>query len=322
MLHRFNAYLQKLMPILTPLSLMIGVIFEKVGGHLLFLVPWIFAFMTFAGSLSINFEGLKTLKKYPKFIFITILFLHVLMPIWAYVLSALIVNDHLLTVGFILSVAVPTGVTSFIWINICKGNIPLGLSIILIDTILSPIIIPLIAKLAAGQIVAIDTMSIMIDLLWMIAFPSMLGMLMNEWGKSEFVKKLSRTFAPFQKVSIFLIVFINSSVIAPYLKNISWDIVGIILLVLVVSLSGYTFCLIIGHFLWRRIDLITTFVFTGGMRNIAVGVVVASTYFPSRVVLPVVFGMLFQQVLASQFSKGLEKYREKFDRNVGNEVKS
>lgn len=162
----------------------------------------------------------------------------------------------------------------------------------------------------------------MIDLLWMIAFPSMLGMLMNELGKSEFVKKLSRTFAPFQKVSIFLIVFINSSVIAPYLKNISWDIVGIILLVLVVSLSGYTFCLIIGHFLWRRIDLITTFVFTGGMRNIAVGVVVASTYFPSRVVLPVVFGMLFQQVLASQFSKGLEKYREKFDRNVGNEVKS
>ena len=198
-------------------------------------------------------------------------------------------NDHLLTVGFILSVAVPTGVTSFIWISICKGNIPLGLSIILIDTILSPLIIPLIAKLAAGQIVAIDTTSIMIDLLWMIAFPSMLGMLMNELGKSEFVKKLSRTFAPFQKVSIFLIVFINSSVIAPYLKNISWDIVGIILLVLVVSLSGYTFCLIIGHFLWRRIDLITTFVFTGGMRNIAVGVVVASTYFPSRVVLPVVF---------------------------------
>ena len=83
MLHRFNAYLQKLMPILTPLSLIIGVIFEKVGGHLLFLVPWIFAFMTFAGSLSINFEGLKSLKKYPKFIFITILFLHVLMPFWA-----------------------------------------------------------------------------------------------------------------------------------------------------------------------------------------------------------------------------------------------
>lgn len=81
---------------------------------------------------------------------------------------------------------------------------------------------------------------------------------------------------------------------------------------LVVSLSGYTFCLIIGHFIWKRMDLITTFVFTGGMRNIAVGVVVASTYFPPKVVLPVVFGMLFQQVLASQFSKVLEKYQEKF----------
>lgn len=51
----------------------------------------------------------------------------------------------------------------------------------------------------------------------------------------------------------------------------------------------------------------TTLVFTGGMRNIAIGVIVATTYFPSKVAMPVVFGMLFQQVLASVFSKVLQK---------------
>ncbi|WP_419958884.1 hypothetical protein [Psychrobacillus sp. BM2] len=51
----------------------------------------------------------------------------------------------------------------------------------------------------------------------------------------------------------------------------------------------------------------TTLVFTGGMRNIASGVIVATTYFPSKVAMPVVFGMLFQQVLASVFSKVLQK---------------
>lgn len=312
MLNKLNIHLQKLMPILTPLSLIVGVFLEDIGRHLLFLVPWIFAFMTFAGSLSINFEGFKSFTKYPKFILSAIAFLHIVMPIWAYILSRIIFNDHLLVVGFILSVAVPTGVTSFIWISICKGNIPLGLSIILIDTVLSPIVLPLLAFIVAGERVSIDTSSIMLDLLWMIVLPSIAGMLANEWTKGKIVGSWGKPLAPFQKISVFLIVMINSSVIAPYIKNITWEIFGIILAVLVVSLSGYTLCLIIGHFLWKRMDLITTFVFTGGMRNIAVGVVIASTYFPPKVVLPVVFGMLFQQVLASQFSKVLEKYQKKF----------
>ena len=50
-----------------------------------------------------------------------------------------------------------------------------------------------------------------------------------------------------------------------------------------------------------------TLVFTGGMRNIALGVIIATTYFPSKVAMPVVFGMLFQQVLASVFSKVIQK---------------
>ena len=131
---------------------------------------------------------------------------------------------------------------------------------------------------------------------------------MDKKGKSLSGSKL----APFQKISVFFIVMINSSVIAPYLKTLSMETVNVIILVFIVSVSGYTICLIVGHFLWKRMDLITTFVFTGGMRNIAVGVVVASTYFPPKVAMPVVFGMLFQQVLASQFSKVLEKYQEKF----------
>ncbi|WP_241747152.1 hypothetical protein [Lysinibacillus sphaericus] len=47
------------------------------------------------------------------------------------------------------------------------------------------------------------------------------------------------------------------------------------------------------------------------MRNIAVGVVIATTYFPPKTVMPVVFGMLFQQALASFFSRIVEQYQLK-----------
>lgn len=316
MLANLNNYLQKLMPILTPLSLIIGVILDDIGGYLLFLVPWLFALMTFIGSLSMNFQGLRSFTKYPVVILITIAFLHILMPIWAYFVATVLFNDHLLTIGFVLSVAVPTGVTSFIWVSICRGHLALCLSIILIDTILSPIILPLLVHVAVGQNIEIDTTSIMLDLLWMILLPSIAGVLLNEWTKGNIEKTVGKTLAPFQKISLFLIVMINSSVIGPYIRNITWETVGIIIVVLLLSISGYVFCLVLGHYLFKDPSVITSVVFTGGMRNIAVGVVIASTYFPAKVVMPVVFGMLFQQVLASQFSRIIEKYRVKYALNL------
>ncbi|MDN4495264.1 bile acid:sodium symporter family protein [Ureibacillus aquaedulcis] len=312
MLIHLDKRLQKLMPILTPLSLIMGVLLERIGGQLVFLVPWLFAFMTFAGSLSLNFQGLRSFVKYPWVILFTIAFLHILMPAWAYFISNLLFDDHLLVIGFFLSVAVPTGVTSFIWASICKGNIPLSLSIILIDTILSPLVLPALIHFVAGENVEINTMSIMLDLFWMVVLPSIAAVLLNEWTKGEIDLTLGKTLAPFQKLSIFLIVGINGSAIAPYLKNITWEIVGIIMVVLLLAICGYVMCLVLGHFLFRDYEIITAIVFTGGMRNIAVGIVIASTYFPAKVVMPVVFGMLFQQILASQFSRILEKYNEKF----------
>jgi len=314
MLDSLNKRLQKWMPILTPISLVIGVLLEDVGGHLLFLVPLLFAFMTFAGSLSMNFEGLKSFTKFPIVILVTIAFLHIVMPVWAYFVSTVLFDDHLLTIGFVLSVAVPTGVTSFIWVSICRGNLALCLSIILIDTLLSPIIMPAIVYITVGKAIEIDTLSIMVDMLWMIVLPSIVGLILNEWTKGKIDETLGKKLAPFQKLSLFLIVMINSSVIAPYIKNISWELVAIIFVVLFISISGYAFCLIIGQFLWKDASIITSVVFTGGMRNIATGVVVATTYFPSKVVMPVVFCMLFQQVLASQFSRIIEKYRDKLER--------
>src|SRR4051812_27786840 len=143
------------MAVLTPLSLVLGVLLEDVGGHLLFLVPWLFAFMTFSSSLSMKLNDIKVFTKYHKTILVSIAFLHILMPIWAYCLSKLVFDDHLLTIGFVISVAVPTGVTSVIWVNMCKGNLPLSLSIVLIDTLLSPIIMPYLLHLIVGESISI-----------------------------------------------------------------------------------------------------------------------------------------------------------------------
>ncbi|MGX9134865.1 bile acid:sodium symporter family protein [Rummeliibacillus sp. JY-2-4R] len=305
MLEKVNAFFQKYIAILTPLSLVVGVLLENVGQHLLFLVSWLFAFMTFSGSLKMQFKDAKVFIKHPFLILFTIIFLHILMPLWAYFLSTVIFHDHLLTVGFVVAVAVPTGVTSVIWISICKGHLPLGLSIILIDTLLSPLVMPLLLHTVSGKMIHLDVASLVIDLVLMIVLPTIIGIFVNEFSHGEIPKKIGKKLAPFSKLSLFLVIMINSSAIAPYLKDINLHLLGIILLVLFMAVSGYLFALLIGRFVLKDYPQMTTLVFTGGMRNIAIGVIVATTYFPSKVAMPVVFGMLFQQVLASVFSKVL-----------------
>lgn len=310
MLDSLNKRLQAWIPILTPLSVVLGVLFQNIGGHLMFLISWLFAFMTFAGSLSMNFKDMKIFTKHPVTILFSIAFLHIIMPLWAYFLSTVIFHDHLLTIGYVISVAVPTGVTSVIWVNICRGNLPLCLAIILIDMLLAPLILPVLLHAAVGATVVINTASLILDLLWMIVLPTLAGILLNELTKGKIQATLGKKLAPFSKLSLFGVILINSSAIAPYLKDITWELVGVILLVLFIAVSGYGIALIIGRLLFKDAGIATTFVFIGGMRNIALGVIVAITYFPAKVAMPVVFGMLFQQVLASMFTKIIEKLNQ------------
>lgn len=312
MLNKLNISLQKLMPILTPLSLILGVMLQEIGGQLVFLVPWLFAFMTFSSSLSMNFKDIKTFSKFPKVILFSIAFLHIVMPIWAFFLSTVLFNDYLLTIGFVISVAIPTGVTSVIWVNMCRGNLPLCLSIILIDSLLSPLIMPALLKIIAGETIAIEPASLIIDLIWMIVLPSLFGIVLNELSKGNVVQSLGQKLSPFSKLSLFCVVMINSSAVAPYLKDITWELFLVILVVFLLAGSGYGIALALGHLLWKDARIVTTLVFIGGMRNIPIGIIIATTYFPAKVAMPVVFCMLFQQILASLFSKVVERYQAKY----------
>lgn len=303
MVQQLNQFIQRYMPILTPLSLVLGVLLEQIGSHFLFFVPILFAVMTFISSLSLKFRDIKVFKMYPKTILFVIAFLHILMPLWAYAVAQLVFEDYLLTIGFILSVAVPTGVTSVIWVTISKGNLPLCLAIILIDTLLAPILMPLLLHIVVGEAIHVETAALMIDLMIMIVLPSLLGMLVNEWTKGELRNRFNQSFAFISKLCLFGIIMINSSAIAPYVKNINTELALVIGTVLFVAMSGYLFALTLGKLFLQSKANQVTFIFNGGMRNIAVGVVIATTYFPSKVAMPVVFGMLFQQVLASIFFK-------------------
>lgn len=308
MFQRINRILEKMMPIITPVSVIIGVFLADRIDSWSFLVPWIFAFMTFSGSLGSNFKSLKDVVTHPIRLFTILIILHILMPVIAFSMGHMVFSGDMHTItGLILAMVIPTGITSFIWASVYRGNLGLALSVILLDTFLSPFITPFSVSLLAGQEVSIDVWGMMQGLFGMVVIPSLLGMALNELTKGRVKEKIGTKLAPFSKIGLGAVVMINASVVAPHLSHINLKLMLIAAVSLTLSASGYIISLLIGQLLkWKREDVVTL-TFTGGMRNISAGAVLAVSYFEPAVAVPVVIGMLFQQVLASIFGYVLSR---------------
>ena len=136
-------------------------------------------------------------------------------------------------------------------------------------------------------------------------------MLANPLSKGKAKEVLAPRLAPFSKIFLGIVVLINSSVIAPYLRHIDWKLVEIAAAVFLIAFSGYYLSFIIGRMFKLKKDTVVAITFLGGMRNISAGAVVAITYFPAKAAVPVVIGMLFQQILASTYGHIVDHYYQK-----------
>ncbi|WP_274654977.1 bile acid:sodium symporter family protein [Paenibacillus humicola] len=311
MMDPLNKRLEKFMPLITPAGVCIGVLGAFWLKQYSFIVPWIFAAMTFSGSLGSNFKDLFKVMTHPKPIICLLLVLHVVMPFVGWIAGHVwFSNDIYTETGYILLFVIPTGVVSVVWVSIYKGNIPLTLSLILIDTLLSPLLVPASLYVWVGTKVQMDAWAIMKGLLWMVVIPSLIGMALNQWTKGRIKQAWGPTLSPFSKIGLFVVVAINSSVVAPYLKQMNGKLVLIIVVTLVTAAIGYVIGWAVS--VWLRWDRETgvAALFNSGMRNLSAGAVLAIQYFPAPVALPVISGMLFQQILASLFGYLLTKKRK------------
>jgi len=231
------------------------------------------------------------------------------MPIVAYCVGNIAFrNDPYTVTGLVLAFLIPTGVSSLIWVTIYKGNIILTLAIILIDSLLSPLVVPAVLHILFGTTIHINGSEIMEGLFWMIVLPSILGIILNETTKGKIEGMLKPKLDPFSKIFLGLVVALNGSAVAPYFKEINGKLLFMILIVFILACSGYIISWFISKLFKEESSIQVALIFNGGMRNISAGAVIAITYFPAPVAVPVIIGMLFQQILASLTGSIISKY--------------
>lgn len=318
---RLGAFIGKHMAYFVPLCVVAGVLFPGVFGPLKAIVPLIFAVMTFQGALNNTFEQLLAVFRHPLRLLVILAVAEVLMPCLAYLLGSLLFGDNVnLLTGVVLEYSVPIAVISFMWVGIYDGDGPLCLASILVSTVISPVSIPVTLSVLLGASIHIDAMSMVGDMVVMIALPALAGMLVNELTRGWGHERLSPVLSPASRLITIVLITANSTSMSEYVLNMTWERLEVALFILVFATSGFFWGLLAARILHGSQPLLATMSFTCGMRNISSGAVIAAQYFPGETVFPVMCGTLFQQILAATFGHIIERLcadqREQGERRV------
>ena len=301
---KINAFMGRYMAQLVVSSVLLGIFFPTFFSPLSHFTMALFAFMTFANSLDGGFREMKNVICRPLPVVAVFSIQHIVMPLLALGIGSLLFQESpMFTTGLVLEFVVPTGVASLMWVAMGRGNTVLTLSMVLLDTLLSPLVIPLSLRLLLGSVVKMDTWGMMRDLLIMVAIPALLAMTLYQISGGRVSSTLKPRLAPFAKCFMLLVVLSNATGCASYLRSLTPTLALVIVTVISLALTGYFLGYWAGHFLGVDFPTQLSMSLNSGMRNIAAGAVLATEYFPGDAVFPVAFSPLFFQAVTSVIVK-------------------
>ncbi|MZP31288.1 hypothetical protein GTO91_16395 [Heliobacterium undosum] len=296
----FNRLLERGMFILIPGALLFGYIFWTTLQDQKAWVYWLFAYMTFLGALNCSWSQFRALFREPVLFLTSLLLAHGLIPAAAFGLGLLFFPSDAQTVmGLVIGSTIPVAITASVWTNITKGNNSFALALVVLDTLLSPLILPLFAQVIMHVSGHLPVDRLVEDMLLMVVLPSMLGLFLHPYRFWDPQGPLQAGLSALSKLGLFLVVAINVAIMHDYLV-LGWSnalpiLASLFLLNTIAYLLGYG----AGRFLGRPREDVIALTYSSGMRNIALGVVFSTGYFDLRVSIPIVFMTLLQQPMAT-----------------------
>ena len=219
-------------------------------------------------------------------------------------------NRELIT-GMVLEFSVPAAVVGMMWVSIYKGDRSITLSLLVIDTVLAPFIIPLTLKILVGARVKMNPAEMMKDLVFMIALPALLAMCLNQFSSGKVKEKWPGKLAFWSKLCLIYCVICNSSKVAPYVRHMNLQRVFVAVCIMILAAAGYAIGWGLSVLLKQDEKTRISMIYGSGMRNISAGAVIAAAYFPGEVMFPVMIGTLFQQVLAACYGSLIKRARNR-----------
>jgi len=299
-----NRHLERLMPVLTPAGIALGFFLPGIFIHLRPFVPWLFGLMTLAGALKLRVAEFGSTIRSPIPIAAFFVSTHVLMPLCAMFTASCFFGGSPDTVaGFVLLFSGPAAVSSFMWVTIFMGDKALCLTLILLDTLLAPLMVPGTLSLLMGTKVIMDISGIALSLILMVVIPTIIGVTLNETSRGRIPALVCPYLNPVSKICLMLVIAANTSPVAKIIRFDDPTVWKIAALCIGLSVCGFLLLKFTAIAIKCNREKSVPLFFSGGLRNISAVTTIAVTFFPEAAALPALLGIVFQQTLAAIMSK-------------------
>ncbi|SEJ86324.1 bile acid:Na+ symporter, BASS family [Propionispira arboris] len=190
--------------------------FKPFAGSISYLLGLIMLGM----GLTMTLGDFKLVLTRPKDVAYGVLLRYLVMPTVAFCVAKVLDLPPLLAAGLILVGACPSGTASNVMTFIAKGDTALSVTISSVNTLLAPIVTPFIFLWLAGTLIPIQADALLIDILKIVLFPIVLGLLLRTFCYS-FVKQIMTLIPLISVVAIIAIITIVVALSAAKLVTIA-----------------------------------------------------------------------------------------------------
>lgn len=272
-------------------------------------INYLLMIIMFGMGLTLKFEDFKLVFVRPKDIITGCVAQFTIMPLLAFMLCKLFNLDAALMTGVILVGACPGGTSSNVITYLSKGDVALSVSMTSINTILAPVLTPLITYLLLSTTVDVDTYSMFISIINVVIIPIVLGFIINKFF-GTFTQKAIKVLP---MVSVTGICMIVASVVSHNASKILSTGLIVFTVVILHNVLGYACGFGLGKILKFNVAKTKAVSIEIGMQNSGLATSLASTSFAS-LAMATVPGAIFSvwhnisgAILANIFNRWTEK---------------
>ena len=198
-------------------------------------INYLLMIVMFGMGTTMKLSDFSVVFKRPKDVITGCLAQFIIMPLLAFLLAKLFRLDNELFVGVVLVGTCPGGTSSNVITYLSKGDTALSVGMTSINTLLAPVLTPLLTYLYLRTTVSVDVMSMFLSIIQVVIVPITLGLLINKLF-GEFTQRLGDALP---SISVAAICFIIASVVSHNSEKILATGAVILAVVVLHNLLGY-----------------------------------------------------------------------------------
>ncbi len=229
----------------------------------------------FGMGLTLSPKDFKIVLSRPKDILIGCLAQFTIMPLLAWLLTLAFSLPKELALGVILVGCCPGGTASNVITYLAKGDLALSVGMTACSTLLAPIVTPLLVWLMAGTMVNVDTLGMLLSIVYVVIAPIIAGLLCQ-----HFLPRLTKTVTPYLPAFSSLAIAITVGIVVSH--NADRLMLGgmiVILVVILHNLLGLSLGFAIGRLLRLEKPKCVALSIEVGMQNSGLASSLANMHF-------------------------------------------